>query len=267
MRKGIGQISLSIIVATCIAFILFIVIIIAIYINHTRQLSYRVSMEKLKTDFERNLLQSHLEIQEQTLDRISKEIHDHINLSLTLAKLNLTSVDWLDVEAVARSVKSTAILIGSAISNLSDLSKSMNPDVIKSVGLIQALKLEIERLTEFNHFEVSYEVSGHPVFLNAEQELILFRIIQESFNNIIKHAKASIVLVRLTYQPDYLGIEVKDNGVGFDMNQTGAKKKVTAGLRNMINRAKLFGGQVIVESQLQRGTKILVTVPYAQHEK
>jgi signal transduction histidine kinase len=263
MQTSISQISLFIIISCAVIFLLACLIVTILYLYQKRQLLYHRNLHTLKLDFERNLLKAQVEIQEQTCQNISREIHDNINLSLTLAKLNLNTLDWIDLEQTHQSVKTSVHIIGSAIADLNNLSKSMNSDLIKDLGLMKAIKNEVDKLKEMAHLEVNYDVSGDPIFMECEKELIIFRIIQEAFNNIIKHADASKVWLQLNYSNGYLDVLIKDNGKGFIKEEVSLENVHNkAGLKNMQTRSKIFGGQLIIESRPQRGTQILVTVPY-----
>ena len=225
-----------------------------------RQINYQNKLNALQLDFERNLLSSQVEIQEQTFQSISMEIHDNISLSLTLAKLNLNTLDWNNQEKVKRSVSGSVDILGTAISDLSHLSRSMNTDVIKNMGLMKALKNEIEKLREMAHLKVEYDIKGEPIFLDSEKEIVIFRIIQEAFNNIIKHARASCIWLELDLHNHFLDILIRDDGIGFTRNYDNEVSR--AGMGNMETRAKLFGGNLVLETLPQQGTQILVSIPY-----
>ena len=98
--------------------------------------------------------------------------------------------------------------------------------------------------------------------MDSEKELVIFRIIQESFNNILKHAQAKKICLILSYHTSFLQIKVIDNGTGFLVTDCNVNGNTRSGLSNMQTRARLFGGHVELESTLGRGTTILVTVPY-----
>jgi two-component system NarL family sensor kinase len=255
-----SHITVFIIITTGIVFLLALLIVSLLYLYQQRQIAYDRNMSGLRLDFEKNLLKTKIEIQEQTFENIAREIHDNINHSLTLAKLNLNTLSWEEIAQTRASIGASVELIGSAISHLSDLSKTMNPEVITNLGLSKALQFEVNKLTTMAHLDVDYTVGGELVFLCSEKELITFRIVQESFNNIIKHAKASKVWLHLEYCAELLTITVRDNGVGFVVED--ASGKGSAGLINMRARAKSFGGNFIVSSEQQKGTEILLTIPY-----
>jgi two-component system NarL family sensor kinase len=261
--QTISQITVFVIITTAIIFLLASLIVSLLYIYQKRQLLYQQNLISLKLNFEKNLLKTQVEIQEQTFQHISRDIHDNINLSLTLAKLNLNTLDWFEIENVYTSVKSTIEIIGTTIEGLSNLSKGMNPELIRNLGLLKAVKNEVTKLIEMAHLDVTYEVKGEPIFMESEKELVIFRIIQEAFNNIIKHACASKVWLYLNYNETCLEVLIKDDGVGFEKEEVfNEKDSQKAGLNNMQTRAKLFGGTVMIESKQNKGTQILVKVPY-----
>jgi two-component system NarL family sensor kinase len=263
MQKGFNQLTLFIIVATCLIFLLASFIVTLLFIYQKRQISYNKNLINLKVNFEKSLLTSQIEIQEQTFLNISREIHDNISLSLTLAKLNLNTLDWFDLETAYQSVKSSGHILGLAINDLSNLSKSMNSQLIGNIGLLKALNNEVYRVKTLAHLNIKYDVNGDPIFMNSEKELIVFRIIQEAFNNILKHAQAKMVWLNLEYAEKSLNIMVKDDGIGFSTEEViGNKDGNHAGLHNMRTRASLFGGEISLDSAPMKGTQILITVPY-----
>jgi two-component system, NarL family, sensor kinase len=235
-----------------------------LFLYKKKQLAYYKTIEELKLDYEKSLLRTQLEIQEQTLQHISREIHDNINLSLTLAKLNLNTFDWGHPDKSKNKIDSSLLQISKAIVDLSDLSKGMNSELIINQGLIEVLKKETNRLRELNLFELDYVVTGNPVFLASQKELVIFRIIQEALNNIIKHAKATSVKLNLEYDSDHINVLIADNGKGFckDAVEQNKNKESNAGLSNMQKRAALFNGRTIIDSILDSGTTIFVTIPY-----
>jgi two-component system, NarL family, sensor kinase len=257
------RIDYFIITTTAIIFLLATLIITLLFLYQKKQLSYQRNLEDIKLDFERNLLKTQVEIQEQTFQHISREIHDNINSSLTLAKLNLSTLNWDDSKKIKNSVETSIRILGAAIGNLSDLSKSMNTEMIRELGLMKAVRVELERVKEVLFLNIDYKIKGEPVFMECDKELVIFRIIQEAFNNIVKHANASQVWLELNYTDHFLDVLIKDNGEGFVKDDICNKiENGKSGLNNMQTRAKLFGGRVIVESMPNKGTQILVTVPY-----
>jgi two-component system, NarL family, sensor kinase len=263
MQTSNSQVILFTVIVTGIVFLLALLIILLLYLYKRQQTLHLKSFNTLKLDFEKNLLRSQVEIQEQTFQNISRDIHDNINLSLTLAKLNLNTLDWNDTNTSASIVRASVDILSNVINELRDLSKGMNTELIKNIGLGNALQKEIEKINKMTNIKVKYNILGEPIYLESEKELVIFRIIQESFNNILKHASASSILLQLVYSKKYLDILIKDDGIGFSKNDLHPEQQCgKAGIINMQTRAKAFGGKVLLETWPQKGTQVLINVPY-----
>jgi signal transduction histidine kinase len=220
----------------------------------------------MKLSFEQTLLQTQLEIQEQTLKTISQEIHDNIGQVLSLAKLNLNTMEIDKKEELQEKITDSKKLVSKAIQDLRDLSKSMNTDNIEAIGLIRAVEYELEMMRKTG-YKTELNVNGTTIRLEPQKELILFRIIQEILNNIIKHAEASNVAVDFVYDSSEIKISVKDNGKGFDLaplNESG-NNAFGLGIRNMYNRARLIHAEFAMSSTTNEGTTVTMTVPLNNH--
>lgn len=248
-----------IIFAICVAilFLLFAVFIVTIiYRYQQKKLTFYKDLETIKTTHQNELLQSQLEIQEQTFQNISREIHDNIGQKLTLAKLQLNTLRPSD-HSLVTNINSSVEMISQAISDLSDISRSLSSEIILSNGLIKALEFETSQLQKSGVYQISFAVTGNPVFMENNTELIIFRIVQEAISNVIKHAKASKISILLHYNSTYLSLCISDNGIGFisDNNTLGT------GLQNMRKRALQLFGNLTIDSQYGTGTKIIIDIP------
>jgi signal transduction histidine kinase len=264
MQKAHYDIVLFVLVSTILILLMGAFIVTILYLYRKKQLAYFKTIDELKFDHEKNLLHTQLEIQEQTLQHISREIHDNISLCLTLAKLNLNTLNWNYVAKAKTQIDLSLEQISKAITDLSDISKGLNTEAIIHLGLTGALEKETNKLKHLDLFELNYEIIGTPVFMDSQKELVTFRIIQEAFNNIIKHAKASAVTLKLDYKADHINVLIADNGKGFckEVIEKKREKESNAGISNMQKRAALFNGKTIIDSQLNLGTSIFVTIPY-----
>lgn len=263
MQTGKNDIIIFLLVTTIIILLLAGLIVSLIYLYKKKQFVYEQNLEQLKLDHEKNLMGAQLEIQENTFQHISREIHDNINLSLTLAKLNLNTLNWTDQDKSTSQLNSSINLISQAITNLSDISKSLNSDIINSQGLITAIRNEIFRIRETGVFDIALQITGDPIYMDTQKELIIFRIIQEAFNNIIKHAKATTAALNLNYNETALNIVISDNGSGFIFsNDTQTSNSGKAGLKNMESRTTMIGGAMQIDSIISKGTCLSFSFPY-----
>jgi len=210
--------------------------------------------------FQEQLLHSQLEIQEQTLKNISQEIHDNIGQTLSLVKLNLNTIDLHKGEGSEEKILYSKELVSKAIVDLRNISRSLNTDAILSGGLIKAIETELNIINNAGSLKGDLIITGHKSRLDPRNELILFRIVQEAINNIIKHSGASLITVRIIFTEGQLAIKISDNGSGFDSNLAASDG---SGLRNMRNRAELIGGSFEIYSG-PGGTTISVNLPIIQ---
>jgi signal transduction histidine kinase len=146
---------------------------------------------------------------------------------------------------------------------LNHLSKSLDADIIESYGLIHAVKYEIERWQRLTKNDIELSVIGELKFLNSNSELLIFRIIQESINNITKYAKAENIDISIFYTDINLRITITDDGVGFNPDTILTNKKIgqMAGLKNMRQRAESLEGKLIINSTPGKGTILEVLIP------
>src|SRR5215831_12354634 len=129
---------ISLIISITFILLLLVSFIISIlFIYQKKQIAHFNTIEELKLDHEKRLLQTQLEMQEQTFQHISREIHDNISLSLTLAKLNLNTLHWENAEKAKAQTDLSLEQISKAINDLSDISKSLNSELIINQGLTQ----------------------------------------------------------------------------------------------------------------------------------
>jgi signal transduction histidine kinase len=237
------------------AFLVFsVVYFVVLYRN--RQLKNKREKEKLQADFRQELLKTQLEVQEQTLNYISTEIHDNITQILSFVKLTLGNIaSGIEDEKKAK-VNETRELVAQTITDLRDLSKSLSFEHIASQGLIRTIEKEVERVNKSGLINVSLEQEGNSYSLGEQRELVLFRIFQETLNNTLKHAGARHLKIMLQYHSDLFNLTLEDDGSGFSAGSL--NNKSGSGMRNMENRAALIGGTATIDSAPGKGCRVKV---------
>lgn len=253
-----------IIVSTITLILLVIFIFLFVAENQRRKAVHQKEKKDIEIQFQQELLRAQLEIQEQTLKTISQEIHDNIGQVLSLAKLNLNTMEVDKREELQEKIIDSKRLVSKAIQDLRDLSKSMNTDNIEAMGLVRAVEYELEMMRKTG-YKTELNVNGTAVRLEPQKELILFRIIQEVLNNIIKHAEASLVRTDISYDTYEIRISVRDNGKGFDVTPLNETSTMGLGIRNMYNRTRLIGAAFEISSINGEGTAVSMAVPLNNH--
>jgi signal transduction histidine kinase len=233
-----------------------------------RIVAAKIELETIKLNHEKALLATQLEIQEETFLKISREIHDNISLGLTLAKLQLnTFLDKKDNTDI--NLYSTIDLISKSLIEMNDLSKSLDGEQMLMFGLNEAIESEVGVIASTGIYSIEYELTGEIVFLNPDIELILLRIIQESLNNILKHARARTIVVELIFEEELLRMKISDDGRGFDLEATKARRGIRrmAGLKNLEDRVKSIAGELDMFSIHGVGTTINIKLPINERTK
>lgn len=225
---------------------------------HKRRLHHANELHRVRQDYDQALMQSQLEIQEQTFKVIAQEIHDNIGQTLSLAKLNLNTLNLEQQERALSKVADAKELVGKAIQDLRDLSRTLNTDHIAALGLVRAIDNELQLLQKSGVVQTEMAITGKVVKADPQKELILFRIVQEAIHNVIKHAQATLVAVTAAYEGSHLTLSIADNGVGFN----GADGRSDgSGLTNMRSRSKVIGAQIDIDSHTGKGTNITIQLP------
>jgi two-component system, NarL family, sensor kinase len=251
------QIFLSIVFFAMLVLLIGALLSLTIFQYQKRRQKDLLAMAQMKTDYEQELLRSQVEIQEQTLRIISQEIHDNIGQVLSLAKLQLHSLQRSQQQAQWQAaLQPTVDLISKSIGDLRNLSKSLHPDRIAQIGLLASITHDLQLLQNTNTIHTAVEVIGTAVRLNPQSEVIIFRMFQEMMNNVMKHAQATNLRVLLHYEPLQLTITVADDGVGFAEHAPAG-----IGFSSLRTRALLLNAQLSVESRAGGGTTVLLSVP------
>jgi len=234
----------------------FIIYFIVLYRN--RQLKNKQEQEHLQSMFRQEVLKARIEMQEQTLTHVSREIHDNITQVLSFVKLDLAMIGNADEKQKQIKINESRDLIAQAINDLKDLSKSLSFEHITKLGLLKTIEMEVNRLNKSGIVKAEITTDGEIGRLGEQRELVLFRIFQEAVNNMLKHAGATHFKISLQYYPELFNLTLEDDGVGFSDEMFG--KGDGAGLRNMENRAGLIGAIANIDSSPGNGCIIKVSL-------
>jgi two-component system sensor histidine kinase UhpB len=206
-----------------------------------------------------------IEAQENERRRISRELHDGLGQLLSAAKLNLGMIEFAQTQSKERAseiIKQIDSIVSKAIVEARRIAHDLRPTTLDDFGLIPALRILCQEFSKLTGIKVKFQVSQLLERIEPKVEIAIYRIIQESFNNISKYAEASDVSLDLYRKDNFVYVRVKDNGVGFDVDMTSKNKKTGHGfgLLNMKERAELVGGKVEILSTPGQGTELLLEI-------
>jgi signal transduction histidine kinase len=203
--------------------------------------------------------------QEEERRRVALELHDNLNQKLALLSIELEQCahkipGWRgDLLARVRSLWAKTQEISLEIHRLSH---QLHPSKLDYLGLAAAVQSLCDELAEHHEVTIQFHHLGFPAVLPQEVTLCLFRIVQESLSNVIKHSGSQEARVVLERTGQLVRLSVSDTGYGFDTES--ARMKNGLGLISMRERLRLVGGDISIRSQLSRGTQIDVWVPLGE---
>lgn len=204
--------------------------------------------------------------------QIACEIHDGLVQSLAGLSFKLDLCQELLMKdgaaAAAEVLRQTKAELKTAIQEARQVIVNLRPVHYDKMELIPALTNYLKSYESQSHITTEFSVTGDETTLIPKTKVFLFRIIQEALSNVQKHAHADRVTVQIAIGKEHLTATIVDNGVGFDVESVSRdpEKWDHFGLRGILERARLVGGQAVIESKKGKGTRILITVPLADRE-
>jgi len=230
--------------------LLVILFVITIIRNH-----------RIKVNIERDQILKDIQLLEKERSRIAADLHDELGSLISAIKINLECLDTSENPENIAILEKTGNYIDTTMQKIREISNNLMPKILEQNGIIAAVTDFINMIDVKSKISIKFD---HELInessIPEEYKPHLFRIIQELLNNAVKHAKATHILIQIILKNQNLIMTIKDNGIGFDENIDITKIK-SDGLRNIIRRAELINGKVILESQLNKGTNYTIEIP------
>ena len=251
-----SEVIFALLIAALVLMALVSFIIVFIVFYQRRRRTYINEMTEVKAKFQQILLQSQLEIKEQTLQHIGYELHDNLGQVASLIKINLNTLQLDDPVKAGQKIEDTKELVRQLITDLKSLSVSLNSERVSQLGIDKGLENEVERLNKTGQYEIVMQQEGSIPMLDANTTIILYRMSQEIINNIIKHSGAKRIVLSLNATSKFVILAFSDDGVGFDKEEK--IKGGGSGLMNLQSRAKLINAELTIKSSPGSGTVISI---------
>ena len=203
---------------------------------------------------------SMIDAQEAERQHLSRELHDGLGQLVLAIRMKLNQLTEDNTEKNNRLIAETRDLIRVTVSEIRNISNNLMPSVLHEFGLVAALGKLAREITANGQMVVDFQSNfQEKEFIINRIQIYLYRIVQEALNNVIKHADAGKVVIRLNKSSDGLMLKIQDNGKGFQIE----KKSYFSGngITNMKERANLLGGRFQLNSKVKQGTEIIVEIP------
>lgn len=238
----------------------FIVYFVLLY--KRKQQKTALEKEAMKLHYEAELLKTHIEVQEQTMQTIAADLHDNIGQLLSLTTLTLGSIDLQQQKKAEKKIGDSLSLVNKSIQELRELAKLLHGEQVITLGLGHALQQEFYWLKKTEAYQLKFNNQLIDLKITSpDKDLIILRLLQEIFNNIIKHAQASQIEINAHIANETLYLSVKEDGIGFDY-ETIKDEKLGMGLSSLQKRVAMINGVITINSAPQQGTSITIEIPY-----
>ena len=247
-----GTFALLFMAVAIIAFVLF---------YQRRVIAHQLQIRQQEEEMQRELLRATIRAQEDEMQRIGKDLHDEIGISIVAVKNDVRLAALLVSEKAStdEQFENIKLNLENIRTEIRKVSHRLFPSALEIKGLPFALQKICSELDGHEKIKISFHLLGESKTQTREIEIALYRIALECMNNAIKHSKCTEINVSLNYTEQNILLEISDNGKGFDA--TDLMKQEGLGLKNIQSRAKAIGAELKFTSD-KSGTKVLMSYSY-----
>ncbi len=202
-----------------------------------------------------------IEAEEKERIRIAKDLHDGVGQQISAVKMNLSALDHeLQLNSAQKDKMETLlILIDDAVKEVRSVSHHMMPNALIRSGLSTAVREFVNKVSSVDAIKIDLQIVGLNDRLEKTTETVLYRVLQESVSNIIRHAHATHISIQLIKHTHHLSMVIEDNGTGFDTSVINDESGI--GIKNMISRVEFLNGTIVFDSTPGKGTTVVVDIP------
>ncbi|MAQ75406.1 MAG: two-component sensor histidine kinase [Aquimarina sp.] len=262
MEKELLQEDAQIIVIILIAILILLLmagaLIVFFFFSRKKIINAELEKANLELNYQKNLLHSTIETQEKERKRIAQDLHDAISSKLNIVSLSTNVL--IDGKINKQEQQETLHHILEITTNTLDSSRrlahNLLPPILENFGLQAAMEELCDEFNSSKKVQVDCDLEYHNS-LDKDKELHIFRILQELFNNSVRHGKAEKIVVVMRDQ-EKITIDYKDNGQGFDTEAVLKKKGI--GLKNIESRVEILGGEMSYSSTIGNGSEFHILI-------
>jgi signal transduction histidine kinase len=231
--------------------------------ERTRELEILYHELQIKEGMRGELLKKVITAQEEERKRIARELHDETSQALSALLLSIETGFRAAPEYVKKPLDQVKAMANRILDDVHRLIFDLRPSILDDLGLAAAVRWSGESRLESMGVDFSFEVIGSERRLTPEIETTLFRIAQEAISNIVRHAEAEAVLIKIEFGDEVIRLLIEDDGKGFDAGEAVGSVQGTRGigLLGLNERAALLDGTVRIHSEPGKGTRVHVEVP------
>lgn len=241
--------------------VLVVLFFFILVLYEKRRMQHLKTTEKMKEQHIREMLSSQLEMQQQTMQHIGREIHDNIGQKLTLAALYTQRLSMKnEYPGIKDHIEGVAQIINESLSELRSLSKDLTSNYIQQTSLNDLIRLECDKVNGLDSCKAVCTFNDEGVAVTDAIKTIILRMVQEFMQNSLKHAGCSQIGIEVRHGPAGLAITAADDGSGFDMPEIATGER-GIGFKNMRRRAEMIGAVFTIQSAPGTGTRMDMLIP------
>ena len=244
-------------------------LIVFIIFHQRKVIRYQLRLQRMEQDQQKLLLNASIRLQEEERQRIAADLHDDAGPLLATARLYLNeNLVNLDKTTQLQSIYNAKQIIDDTTQLIRNISHSLMPPTLKNFGLESAVNDLFQKISGSGSMNASSRFHDYRERLQAENELIIFRVIQELVNNILKHSNASFIHLTQNTSGNKFFIRLHHDGRGITQNDFNKlnKSNVGLGLKNIQSRLKVLHGKIFFEKDMSQ-TYYKVTIELAKEEE
>ncbi|MBP4136926.1 histidine kinase [Flavobacterium sp. P7388] len=239
-----------------IVFLTLLIILLVIFFYFLKKKNnYLVEKMESELYFQSELIKTRIEIKDQTLSEISKELHDNIGQIVSVGIMHLNMYLDSGKPVQVNELHDLKKILAKSLDEIRILSRIINKDNLLQSNFIEAIKQDLERIKKLKNIQYNYNLTGEIPEISQEHDLFIYRIFQEALHNSLKHSHSNLFEVNIHTTDTVFLLEIKDFGIGYDTSQINAG----LGLSNMKLRARLIDANLIMQSDSSGTT---VTLEY-----
>jgi signal transduction histidine kinase len=248
------------IIGTLVVVVLITCLFFFVIIYQRKMIKNQVELRSLHDARQSDLMAAVFETQESERKRLAEDLHDSVGQVLSAIKLNLHRLDKNCIsEATQPLLADTRKLTDECIQEIRNIIHNVLPPVLTDYGLLVAVEALSNKVEQTTHIKVKFSKNMPDQRFAQEIELTLYRIAQELFGNAIKHSDATVIYLSINKEGNYMVMEFKDNGVGFNLG--GVKQGF--GIKNLESRVQLINGEINIYSKPLNGTLTTIKLKIA----
>jgi len=237
-------------------FSVFLTLVLFFYFSRKKIVQIAVEKKNQEIHYQKEILQSVIQTQEEERMRIAQDLHDDISSKLNIVSLNthLLKTPNLSEAEFAEITDNIVSLTKKALENSRRIAHDLLPPVFEKFGLHAAIEELVLEFSTAKNVQINYENELEFSALEVNKQLHIFRILQEVLNNSMRHGKATSISITFVSKNHQNTCLYTDNGVGFNTNSGNKKRGI--GMQNIESRINYLGGKINVQSEINKGVQI-----------